>query len=97
MASIMTLSLDQLAGMWFSDDKQFTLWIRKEQERIEVYYNRKVVLSEPICFYYDEVNNICKVSESVTVFQLHDSNDQKIVFWINTDDYETEQWFNKRQ
>ena len=97
MASMMNLSEGVLIGTWFSEDKQFTLWISKDQARVEVYLNKKTILSEPFCFFNNGEGFECKVSDSVTVTQLYNCNADEIFFHINTADYGIKQWFIKRK
>ena len=96
MASMMTLLEGDVIGMWFSEDKQFTLWISKNQQRVEVYFNRKPILSEPFSFFNNGEGFDCKVSDSVTVTQLFNCNTDELFFHINTADYGIKQWFIKR-
>lgn len=93
---MMTLTEADIVGMWFSEDKKFTLWISKNQNRVEIYYNRKTILSEPFSFLNNGEGYNCRVSESITVIQLYNCNTDEIYFDIKSADYEIKQWFTKR-
>ena len=70
MVSMTNLSLRELAGMWVSSDCNVSMWITLEANHVEVYYDRRVVVSEPLNFLYDKERNIRKISDSVLLYQL---------------------------
>ena len=96
MASMMNMTLKQLEGMWLTDDCNSSMWIGGEnQERIEICLNRKPVISERPCFEYDTVQNVCRISNSVLLWQLFD--DESIRIRIQKDDVEYDLIFNRRK
>ena len=96
MTSMMNMTLKQLEGMWLTDDCNSSMWIGGEnQERIEISLNRKPVISERTCFEYDTVQNVCRISNSVLLWQLFDDESIRIRFL--KDDVEYDLIFNRRK
>ena len=78
-----TMTLDQLKGMWISLDGQSTMWISDDLRKLVITLNRAIVLSEYTAFSYDEVQNVCIISDSVTLSQLFPDGDICIDVTIN--------------
>lgn len=92
----MTLTLTQLAGMWFSDDRHYSMWVGEEKKWVEVSFEKKVFLSEPINFLNDGKGFECCLSDSIIVKQLYNTSAEEILFSINSKQGEIQIWFKKR-
>ena len=78
-------SLKQLEGMWLTEDCNSSMWIGgANQGRIEICVNRTPVISEQTRFEYVAKQNICRLSESVILWQLF--NDESILIRFQKDD-----------
>lgn len=72
---MMTMTLKQLEGMWLTDDCNSSVWIGGEnQDRIEICVNGQPIVSEHTHFEYDARRNICKLSDSVLLWQLFEDD-----------------------
>lgn len=92
----MAMELEQLAGMWLTDDCRCSMWIGgTDLSRIEICCNRQSVVSEPSQFRYDGVKNICQLSESVILYQLFDEDSILVQVMINGG--ATQITFNRRK
>lgn len=84
MVSMMNITLNQLEGIWLTNDGNSSLWIGgTDQDRIEICVNREPVVSEHTHFEYDTERNICKISDSVLLWQIFD--DDTILVRIQND------------
>ena len=97
MASMMTLSLNQLAGIWFSDDMRCSLRVGIEQNRVETCFDRNIVVSEPINFLNDGKGISCKISDSISVIQLYNFEGDELLFHILNENVEMKVWLKKRE
>ena len=96
MTSMMNMTLKQLEGMWLTDECNSSMWIGGEnQERIEICVGRKSVISERACFEYDTVQNVCRISDSVLLWQLFDDEAIRIRFQKDNGQYDL--IFNRRK
>ena len=85
MVSMMDMSLKHLEGMWLTNDGNSSMRIGGTYlERIEICVNRKPVISEHTHFEYDAVQNICRLSDSVLLWQLFD--DESILIRVQKED-----------
>ena len=79
MWSMMTMTLEQLAGTWLTDDGRCTMWIGGDNNTgIAINCNGKNVLSERTCFTYYNERNICSLSDSVVLYQLFDDHSIRV-------------------
>ncbi len=85
MANMMNMSLKLLEGMWLTNDGNSSMWIGGTNlERIEICVSRKPVISEYTRFEYDAEINICRISDSVLLWQLFE--DEAILIRVQTED-----------
>ena len=85
MVSMMNMTLKQLEGMWLTNDGNSSMWIGGTNlERIEICVCRTPVVGEHTHFEYDAVRNICRLSDSVLLWQLFD--DESILIRVQTED-----------
>lgn len=83
MVSMLNMNLNQLAGLWLSDDCTISMWIGIETNRIEICIQREVLISESLDFLYDKNRNICRLSGSVLLYQLFTDNEILIRVSLN--------------
>lgn len=85
MVSMMNMSLKQLEGMWLTKDGSSSMWIGGSNlEKIELCVDRKPVIIEHSRFEYDAERNICRISDSVLLWQLFD--DESILIRAQKED-----------
>ena len=80
---MMNVSPSQLAGMWLSPNGDNSMFISIETNRVEVCCNRVLAISEPLVFSYNHERNICKISDSVLLYQLFDEDEILIRVALN--------------
>ena len=96
MISMMNMTLKLLEGMWLTEDCNSSMWIGgANQERIEICVNRRPVISEHIRFEYDSDRNICRLSNSVLLWQLFDDDSVLIRFQKGEEQFDI--IFNRRK
>ena len=94
MWSMMTMTLDELAGTWLTDDGRCTMWIGGENNTgIVINSEGKNVLSEYTRFRYDSERNICWLSDSVALCQLFDDHSIRVKVTVGE---QTEELFLSR-
>lgn len=85
MTSMMNMTLKQLEGMWLTDDCNSSMWIGGTNlERIEICVNRHPFISEHTRFEYEAERNICRISDSVLLWQLFE--DESILIRVQTEE-----------
>lgn len=96
MTSMMNMTLKQLEGMWLTDDCNSSMWIGGTNlERIEICVNRHPFISEHTRFEYEAERNICRISDSVLLWQLFE--DESILIHFQKDDEEYDLILNRRK
>ena len=74
MASMINMSLPQLAGTWVSFESQSTMWFNSDQSRIVITRNGHRIVSEETAFSYNEEDNTCYLSKSVILHQIFEED-----------------------
>lgn len=70
IVTMMNMTVDQLVGVWKSDDGRCVMWIGNDMKYVMVTYDNESIISETIIFSYDEARNVCIISDSVILNQL---------------------------
>lgn len=75
MEHIKNIKLEQLVGVWVAIDGNYSMQITDDAKMVVVNYDYKTLVSEYTKFSYDEVRNICVLSDSVILNQLFEDGD----------------------
>ena len=76
---MLNITLNHLNGMWFTGDQRGSMWIGDDkQQKVEIIYDRHILVSEEIRFEYLDQPNIYKLSDSVLFYQIYDENSIRI-------------------
>ena len=70
-----TISLDQLTGVWVSNDGLFSMWVSNDGKCIVVKKDIEIIVSETTNFSWNEDMNECRLSNSVLLKQLFEDGD----------------------
>ena len=85
----MNITLKHLEGMWLTKDCNFSMWIGgTNHEKLEICINRTPVISEQTHFEHVKECNICRLSDSVCLWQLFDDESIRVRFQIDEKSYD---------
>ena len=89
MWNMMTMTLEQLAGTWLTDDGRCSMWIGGENNSgIVIMCDGQTVLSEHTRFSYNSERNISQLSDSVVLPQLFDDHSIRVKVTIEEQTHE---------
>ena len=64
------MTIDDLNGHWQTKDGQCHIWIRKDEQHVQLYANQKLLVNETLAFKYLDHENMWIISESVLLFMI---------------------------
>ena len=81
------LTIDDLNGHWRTKEGHCHIWIRNEEEHVQLYANQELLVDEPLAFQYLQQENMWTISESVTLFMVF-PEDNSIILKVGEDKIE---------
>ena len=85
--SMQLMTIDDLNGHWQTKDGNCHIWIRKDEHHVQLFANQKLLVDEPLAFRYLQPENMCAISESVTLFMIF-PDDNSIILKVGEDKVE---------
>lgn len=82
--SMQLMTIDDLNGHWQTKDGNCHIWIRKAEQHVQLFANQKLLVDEPLAFQYLQQENMCAISESVTLFMIS-PDDNSIILKVGED------------
>lgn len=85
--SMQLMTIDDLNGHWQTKDGNCHIWIRKDEQHVQLFANQKLFVNEPLAFQYLQQENMWSISESVVLFMIF-PDDNSIILKVGEDKVE---------
>ena len=68
--SMQLMTIDDINGHWKSKDGLCYVVINKAENRVQLFENHKLIISEPLSFQYIQEKNDFMISKSITLWMI---------------------------
>ena len=81
------MTIEDLNGHWQTKDGNCHIWIRKDEQHVQLFANQQLLVDESLAFQYLQQENMWAISESVILFMIF-PEDNSIILKVGEDKVE---------